>query len=158
MAEDQAKLGLKSMKNVHLLIGLAIMLVFNFLPAVDPITPIGMKILGIFIATLYLWIVVDTFWASALCIVAIGFSGYDTMGNILMASFGSPTVVQCLFMLIYVGALQYEKVSDYIGRFFLTRKVSQGRPWVFVFTICIGCFLYSVFMGPFLPIFLFWPV
>ena len=47
MAEDQAKLGLKSMKNVHLLIGLAIMLVFNFLPAVDPITPIGMKILGI---------------------------------------------------------------------------------------------------------------
>jgi solute carrier family 13 (sodium-dependent dicarboxylate transporter), member 2/3/5 len=158
MAEEIVKSGLKSMKNVHFLIGLAIMLVFNFIPAVDPITPIGMKILGIFIATLYLWIAVDTFWASVLCIVAIGFSGYDTMGNILTASFGSSTVVQCLFMLIYVGALQYEKVSDYIGRFFLTRKISQGRPWVFLFTLCIGCFLYSVFMGPFLPIFLFWPV
>lgn len=40
---------------VHVLITLLFMFGFGYLPAVEPITPLGMKMLGIFIGLVYAW-------------------------------------------------------------------------------------------------------
>ena len=46
---------------VHILIGLAIMFVFRFIPVgiLPHVTEVGMQILGIFIGTIYLWTTID---------------------------------------------------------------------------------------------------
>ena len=56
------------------------------------------------------------------------------------------------------GALVYYKITLYIGRFFLTRKFTNGRPWLLVFVVCVGCYLIAGFINCFTAIFLFWPI
>ncbi len=155
---DKKKSGLMPM--IHSAIGIAIMLLFHLLPISLPeVTPTGMEVLGIFIGTLYLWTTVDPLWSSILCIFAIGVSSYAPMAGVLSAAFGAPVVVQMMFMMIFTGALVEEKITLYIGRWFLTRKVMEGRPWVFTFVISLGCCVMSFVMAaPFAPIFLFWPI
>ncbi|MDE6260606.1 MAG: citrate transporter [Oscillospiraceae bacterium] len=155
---DKKKSG--SITMIHSLIGIAIMLLFRFLPISLPqVTPTGMEVLGIFLGTLYLWTTVDPMWSSILCIAAIGLSSYAPMAGVLATAFGNPVVVQVLFMMILTGALVEEKVTLYIGRWILTRKIAEGRPWVFTFAVCVGCYVMSIVMAaPMGPILLFWPI
>lgn len=160
MTETKTKSKL-NMQVVHAIIGIAIMVIFPLLPIPWPaetVTPVGEQVLGVFIGTLYLWTTVDPLWASLFSAGAIGLTAYSSMSGVLGSWFGNPTVVQMFFMMVGTGALTYEKITVYIGRFFLTRKMVNGRPWVFTSVILVGAFLMSVFMGCFIPIFLFWPV
>ncbi|MCH4207336.1 MAG: hypothetical protein LKF79_03565 [Solobacterium sp.] len=151
----------KALRNkiINSVIGVAIMFVFRFLPLnLTGVTEIGMQIIGIFLGTLYLWTFVDVLWPSLLAIVMIGFSDYGTMSEVMKLCFGNITVVQAFYMMCFVGAMVHNKITLYIGRFFITRKISNGRPWLFSFILLLGCFLIAVFVNAFAPIFLFWPV
>ena len=144
---------------IHSAIGVAIMILFRFLPISLPeVTPVGMEIIGIFIGTLYLWTTVDPLWSSLMSVAMIGLSSYKPMAALLVEFMGNVTVIQMLFLMLLAGALVTNKITMYIGRFFLTRKITNGRPWMFTMMICIGCFLMAAFVSPFAPIFLFWPV
>ena len=148
-----------SLKAVHAIIGVSIMLLFPHLPFTLPkVTPVGMEILGIFIGTLYLWTTVDPVWASLLSIFMVGVSSYAPMGQVLQSAFGAPVVVQMFFLMIVMNCLVHNRLTAYIGRFFLTLKINNGRPWVFSAMLMFGSMLMSAFIGPFSPIFLFWPV
>ncbi len=148
-----------SLRAVHSCIGVAIMFLFRYLPLPLPeVTPVGMEIIGIFIGTLYLWTTVDPVWSSLLSIFMIGISSYAPMNQVLASAFGNPVVIQMLFLMIVMNAMVYNKLTAYIGRFFLTMKINSGRPWVFTAMLMIGAMLMAAFVGPFSPIFLFWPV
>lgn len=135
------------------------MLLFRFLPLHLPgITQTGMEILGIFIGTLYLWTTWDPIISSILSIVLVGFSGYGTMNQVLTSAFGNPILIQVLFLLTAINCLVENNLTEYCGRFFLTRKVCLGRPWLLAFFIMVGCLLMGAFMGGFTPIFLFCPI
>lgn len=56
---------------IHSLIGIALMLVCACLPPVHPeITVLGMRVLGVFLGTLYLWITVGGVWEYISCLTA----------------------------------------------------------------------------------------
>lgn len=148
-----------STKAIHSIIGVAIMLLFPLLPISLPqVTPIGMQIIGIFMGTLYLWTTVDPVWSSMISIFMVGVSSFAPMPQVLQMAFGNPVVVQMFFIMVVMNALVYNKLTVYIGRFFLTLKINNGRPWVFSTMLMIGAMLMAAFVGPFAPIFLFWPV
>ena len=148
-----------SAKTIHAIIGVAIMLLFPRLPIALPhVTPVGMEILGIFIGTLYLWTTVDPIWASLLSIFMVGVSSYAPMPQVLQSAFGAPVVVQMFFLMIVMNCLVHNHLTAYIGRFFLTLKINNGRPWVFSAMLMFGSMLMAAFIGAFSPIFLFWPV
>lgn len=144
---------------IHSLIGLAIMIGFRFLPLNLPeITPTGMEVMGIFLGTLYLWTFVDPLWASIISIAMVGFSSYAPMPQVLKECFGNPTLLQSFYMMAMAGALVCYNVTAYIGRFFITRKFTNGKPWLMTFVICMGAFCIAAFVNCFTGIFLFWPV
>lgn len=144
---------------IHALIGVAIMIGFRYLPLhLEHVSSIGMQVLGIFIGTLYLWTTTDPLWSSLLCIVMLGVSDYATMNQVLASFLGNPIVVQMFFIMVLMEALVYSKLTLYISRFFLTRRWIQGRPWLFTLTIILGAYVIGVFISPFTPILLFWPV
>lgn len=149
----------KDFFTIHVVIGVGIMLLFRFLPLHLPgITQTGMEILGIFIGTLYLWTTWNPISSSILSIVLVGFSSYGSMNAVLTSAFGNPILVQVLFLLTAINCLVENNLTEYCGRFFLTRKICLGRPWVLAFLIMIGCLLMGAFMGGFTPIFLFCPI
>ena len=149
----------KDLYLIHMAIGIGIMVLFRFLPLNLPhVTETGMEILGIFIGTLYLWSTSDPVWSSILAIFMTGLSGYADMNTVLTATFGTPILVQVFFLLIIINCLIENNLTEYCGRFFLTRKICTGRPWAFTFFIMLGCMLMGAFMGGFTPVFLFWPI
>lgn len=156
MAQSNNK---KDLYLVHMAIGIGIMILFRFLPLNLPnVTETGMEILGIFIGTLYLWSTSDPVWSSILAIFMVGISGYADMNTVLTSTFGTPILVQVFFLLTIINCLIENNLTEYCGRFFLTRKICSGRPWVFTFFIMLGCMLMGAFMGGFTPVFLFWPI
>lgn len=150
----------KNMSYIHFAIGLLIMLIFRFIPVgvLPNVTEAGLQIMGIFIGTIYLWTTSDPSVASITAIVMIGLSDFTTAGGALVGCFGNATVVQLLFLTIFMGGLTNRRLTVYIGRWILTRKVIEGKPWVFTTAILLGSYCMSVFIGCFAPIFLFWPV
>ena len=74
------------------LIGIVIMFGFGYLPPIAGITPLGMRVLGIFIAMIYLLCAVDIIWPSMLTVIALGLSGYCSVEESIASGFGSDIV------------------------------------------------------------------
>lgn len=114
-------------------IGVCIMLFFGYLPTFSTVTPMGMKILGIYIGLLYLWSTVDLIWPSLLGIIITGFSGYNSVSGLLSAGFGDGTNVYIWLICLFAYFITKSGVSDNIVRAIMGLKIAKGRPWVVSF-------------------------
>lgn len=141
---------------IHIIIGLILMFGIPMLPPMEPITEIGMQIGGIFIGAIYLWSMVGTFWPSLLAIVALGFTDYTDMNGIF-AAFSGYLPLLMLFCMIFFGAIGDCGLTQYIGRWFLTRKIINGRPSVFNFMMMVAVFAVSAFIDPLMALLVLWP-
>lgn len=61
------------------IVTIIIMIGFGRLTPIEPITPMGMKILGVFIGCIFGWLTVDVFWPSILGLILLGFTGFGTI-------------------------------------------------------------------------------
>lgn len=141
---------------IHIIIGLLLMFGIPLLPPVEPITEVGMQIGGIFIGAIYLWSTVGTFWPSLITIVALGFTDFTDMNSILSAFSGYLPMLM-LFCMIFFGAIGDCGLTQYIGRWFLTRKIVNGRPSVFNFLMMAAMFFVSAFVDPLMALLVLWP-
>ena len=119
---------------VHSLICLAIMFGFGQLPPMEPLTPLGMNLIGIFLGVLYGWI----FIAGLLALTLIG--GMKP-GLLLNKSFGDPIVVMMFFIFVFCAAINYYGLSKFISLWFITRKAVAGKPWLFTYTFLASIML-----------------
>lgn len=144
---------------IHCIIGILIMFGFGSLEPFNPITPLGMQVLGVFIGVIYLWSFVSVLWPSLLGMIALGLTQYASMKDVLMASFGDTVTVLLLFAMILFGAIQHAGVTRYISRWFLTRKVINGRPVVFSFIFIFTTYVLAALSASVLPpILLMWSI
>ena len=144
---------------IHCIIGILIMFGFGSLEPFNPITPLGMQVLGVFIGVIYLWSFVSVLWPSLLGMIALGLTQYASMKDVLMASFGDTVTVLLLFAMILFGAIQHAGVTRYISRWFLTRKVINGRPVVFSFIFIFATYVLAALSASVLPpILLMWSI
>ena len=59
---------------MHSFISLALMFGFGFLPPIEPITAMGMKVLGAFLGLLYGWMFIEVGWPSLFGVLALSMS------------------------------------------------------------------------------------
>lgn len=140
---------------IHSMIGISIMFGFGHLNPIDPITPLGMHVAGIFMGCIYLWSTVSRAWPSLLGIIAMILAGYAPLPTIISNSFGDVVPVLLLFAMTLFGAIQYYEVPRYISRWFLTRKVINGRPILFTFVFIFTTYIMSASAGSVLAILIF---
>lgn len=143
---------------IHCLIGFLFMFGFGNLPPIAPITPLGMKVFGIFIGCIYMWSFLSSTWPSIIGMIALGISGYAPLKTVLLNSFGDTTTLLVLFAMILFGAIDQSGATKYVSRWFLTRKIINGRPVVFSFIMMYTAYVLSA-LGSTLPAILFmWAV
>jgi len=116
---------------------------FGLLPPIEPLTEMGMKILGVFFGCLYGWVFVDLIWPSLLGMLAIVLTGYLNLGGVLKASFGAPLIIMLIFILIFCAILEYHGLSRFISLWFITRKSVLGKPWIFTFIFLLSIAILS---------------
>jgi sodium-dependent dicarboxylate transporter 2/3/5 len=136
-------------------IGILITFGFGLLPPIEPITAMGMKVLGIFIGMIFLWSFVSILWPSLLGIVALIISGYAPLPKVVQMSFGDVVPTLVLFAMVLFGAIQHAGVTRYISRWFLTRKVINGKPMAFSFIFIYATYVLAALSANILPVLLF---
>lgn len=143
---------------INSLIGLFFIIGFGQLPAVEPMTRVGMQIAGIFIGLIYLWSTVDLIWPSILGILAFGMSDYCTMNEAIAAGLGSQVVWMLIMLMMISEAIRVSGVGELIARWIITRKVLNGRPFLFTFMYLWGFFICTVLLQQIAAIFLSWAI
>lgn len=89
------------MQWIHISITLLLMFGFGHLPTFASVTPVGMKILGIFLGVIYGYSTCEVIWPSLFAFIAFGTSGYAASFNAAIASMmGSGTVFQIITHLL----------------------------------------------------------
>ena len=153
----------RSLYPLHVAIGVAIVVAFWVAPPIEPITSVGMRCVGVFLAMVYLWSTVGPLWLSLAGLFLFAVSGYGGEGSegfngVWLNAVGTSTVLLVLFTMVLFGALDEVGVTRYIARWFLTRRAFKGRPFVFLACFYAACFVLSALVSPITSLIILWPI
>ncbi len=128
----EVKFGISPAYIINSIITLVIMIGFKYVvPAVDPLTPLGVEVLGIFLGTLYGWLIVgNVVWPSIVCLVLLGLSDYTTVTDSFATGFGNNTVLLMLFFFLFTNILNSAGIIEFVAEWIATRKIAYGKPWM----------------------------
>lgn len=129
-----------------------------FLPSVDPITPFGMKIVGIFVGLMFGWICLDLTYPSFSSVVLVALAAGASASDYFYAGFGSDIVVTIIILTTFCIYATKVGLDDYIAQRFIRIKFLQGRPWLFLTFLMVLIYLLGIVVGIYLAIFTLWPI
>ena len=112
----------------HILIMFVLMFGIGYLPAFGSITPMGMKVLGVFAGLVYGWCFIDLTWPSVLGFVALGTTGSMTMMSAITMAFSNQTVLTLLIVCAFSDYLRRMGVNEAIAYWVMSKKIFLGRP------------------------------
>ncbi|MEA4903041.1 SLC13 family permease [Desulfitobacterium sp.] len=139
-------------------IGIGFMLLFPLLDPIEPITPMGMHILAIFIGMVYLWSTVGSIWPSLLGLFLIGMTGFAPLKQVALEAFGSDVCVLMMLSMVLFAAVEYAGCTEYMARWFLTRKIINGKPYIFLFIFFLASYWLSGLTDPIASLLILWPI
>lgn len=129
---------------VHNIIMIALTFGIGLLsPPVASISALGMDVLGIFAGALYGWIFIGFIWPSLFVMLVLGMTEYSTITGVFSAGFGDSSVLTIFFMFIFAKVLDQCGLTTYLTNWFMSRKICNGRPWVFTFIFFLGTIVVS---------------
>ena len=143
---------------VHTVIFFAIMFGFGMLPAPAPLTPLGMKAVGIFIALIYGWTTIGLIWPSIAGILAMPILGVMPLNQVFTSGWGGSVVTLLLFMMMIAKNLETSGISKFIALWFISRKVVIGKPWLLSFFFLFAVALVSSLTSAAAMVFLGWVI
>ncbi len=143
---------------VHSVIVFLIMFVVGQLPPFGQITPLGMQILGIFVGVIYGWCTVSMVWPSLIGLIAIGSTDYCTITESFSLGFGDDLPLQIVAVYILGAYLEESGLLRYLCNWFISRKIGEGRPWVFTSLIFLAAFILASLVSVFFTIIIMWGI
>jgi len=138
--------------------GLLLMFGIGNLPPFGDVTPVGMKIIGIFASLLFLWSAVEIAWPSLLGIIAFGTCGYTSFANVISSGLGHQVIWQLLMIMIIAGAITDSGLGELIALKVLTNKAFKGKPQLFTWAFLYVFFWVGILAGAFASLFLAWAI
>lgn len=141
---------------IHTAICLILMFGVGLLPPFGEITPMGMKILGAFLGSLYGWIFIEFMWPSLLGFVAMGLSGYCDIPTAVSSGFGDINVVNMLLVFLFAAYLEHSGLMKYLALWLISRKCNVGHPWVFTSMFLFAIIPLSIFVNIYSGIIMMW--
>ncbi len=132
---------------IHMIITIGLMFFFGFIPAPEPITAYGMKILGIFLGLVWGWSFCDLAWPSLIAMMALGLTDFGITSAVFEASFGQANLILILFSFLIFAPLTDSGLSQWLGMKLVTIKFIQGKPLKMIAVIYFGTFILCLFVN-----------
>lgn len=138
------KTGYSPKQIINTLITLFFMIGFGYLPPFSSLTPVGMKLLGLFIGVIYGYSTCEIIWPSFLAIILFGLSGFhDSVVSAISSMMGGELVFQILVQQFTAGAIVIYGFGKWFVRKTLSMRCFRGKPifytWCFMFIFMWGC-------------------
>jgi len=148
------------MQWVHVAIVALLMFGFGHLPTLEPLTPYGMALVGIFLGAIYGWTVSSSglTWVSLLAIAALGFTDFGTCGAAMAKVFSADTSALLLFAMLLLGPIMDSGVTTVIVAKLLGSKFCKGKPWNFLFLVIVVLPLLAAIVNGFLVALFIMPI
>ena len=135
-----------------------IMFGFGQLPPIEPITPLGMNVLGIFLGLLFGWSVIGLIWPSIMGTLALVLLCDMSLASVLAAGWGSVTLLLIFFMILVSGIVEQTGVSRFIAVYIITRTWVLKNPWIFVYAFFLAVFILSSITSTIAAIIICWSI
>ena len=121
-------------KTIHMLVSIAIMVFFRFIPAVAPLTPHGMAVIGIFIGTIYAWVACESAWPSfvGLMMLAVTTDSYKNVTAALQAGVTNQNILTIVATQFVVAIFAVTSTGKWLGQWIVSRPILKGRPYLMV--------------------------
>lgn len=143
---EQQKLSMPTAKLVKILVCLAIVAAFWVMPAPEPLTAGGMKVIGVFISTVLLLSTVDTVWPAILAVAMLGRTGVVSVNEAIAGTLGSWIVYFVLMSFVMTYALNKSGFTDRLVAKFMSMKFVSKSPWTFTISMATIGLILACFM------------
>ena len=135
-------------KNVSLCIAALFLVAFYFIPSSAGLSHEALCVLGIFFASLTMWIGVSIDWPSLITILLIGFLPTFGFKSTLSGAFGNSTVAFLLFTFMLVYPLSQTNFVRRCTISFITNKIARKGPWYFICFLFAAVTVMGLFISP----------
>ena len=127
------------------------LLIFFGLSEGKGLTQSGVYLLSVLVPVLYLWITVGTDWVSMLALGALVMTGVMSNGknfyaDVYAGSMGNFIIITVIACMALSAVLSQTGVIAKIANWFITRKICQGRPYMFLAMFIMSFFVIGTFM------------
>lgn len=133
------------------LTGIFFMFIFGHIfPTWATVTRMGVQYLGIMIG----WIIMCAFGlpmsvASIMAMAACTLPGYYTAAAAISTSIGSSFCVLVIFIFVLVYVFEHSGTGEFLVRWFLSRRVINGRPYLFTAIFLLAIIVIGSVIGSF---------
>lgn len=128
------------------LIALAVYVIFNFLPGTETLSTTGFQVLGVFLATMILWLGVSVTWPTLFCFVALALTPLYTGNTVFSTAYSAWVPTFVLFSSIMCYALTKTGFLRRMAVWLITRPFARNRPWAFVSMLFLAPLIIGMFM------------
>ena len=128
---------------VVLAITLLLMLAFGFLPPFGQITPMGMRLLGIFIGCIFAWTMGELVWSSILGLLLAAWMGFGTVNGNYAAALGNSTIGLLFFSLVFCYGIERCGLLREVALCIVSSRFAQKGLW----TLMAGFFVAAAVAG-----------
>lgn len=152
------KIAGKSKELLYVAIYFAIVAFFWLVvPAPEPLTPVGVKVLGLFLAYIVAFTLTEEPWPHLFSFIIALFTGvFANITAILPSTWGGDTFLFMLLLFIVIEYLRYSGFSKFVSAWLLSRPFLVGHPWRIIGMLMIVAWLLAIFVGIFAGMLLTW--
>lgn len=145
---------------LHWVIGVAIMCLGYVIPASEPLTPMGVRVLMVFVGMIYLWCTVNPIGSSLLALFMVSVVGYAPFTEVIAVAISNQTWTLVFFSCILLMAAIESGMPKYISHsiFKATQGIVTGRPMMLIFVIMCVAFIISMLTAIVPTILMLWAI
>lgn len=145
---------------LHWLIGMAIMLSGYVIPASEPLTPMGVKVLMVFVGMIYLWCMADSIGGSLLALFMVSMVGYAPFSTVLSTAISNSDWLTVFYACILMMSAIESGMPKYVSHaiFKSTAGIVTGRPMILVFILMCAAFVVCTLTNIIPTILMFWAI
>lgn len=136
----------KDHSTLLVIVCLAIIAAFWLLPGGGAITSVGMKVIGVFIATVILLSFVNPVWPAFLAVALLSRTGVASLAQITQGSIGNWIFYFILMSFIMTHALNESGFTKRVVGKFLSMPFARKSPWGFTIALAIASMLIGAFI------------
>lgn len=145
-------------KTIMMLISIAFILLFQFVPAPAGLTATSMQVIGIFIGIMLMWNFIGTDWPSFLCMAVLAVFQIMKPGDIFKNGFGNATIAFLLVFFMMSHVLSQVGFSRRLAILSFTNPIARKGPWAFIIMFLFGAMFMASFMSQTAALLIFLPI
>ena len=130
---------------------------WGFVPAPAPLTEVGVKVLGLFLAFIVGFTMTEHPWVHIVSFVLAMFTGvFPNIAAMMPATWGGDTFLFMVLLFIVIEYLRVSGFSKFVSAWLLTRSFLVGHPYRIIGMLMIVAWLLAIFVGIFAGLLLTW--